>query len=121
MLSVASATYFAKVCAVPKMVSSDFGKLEVRRHLISGATLRDRRRRNQRRRAGQGAAFEERTAFHDVLTPLDLQVRLARGQRAFRAHLTLIITNFEACVEAHNLTVPHQEQIVASEHARQTA
>jgi hypothetical protein len=33
---VASATYFAKVCAVPKMVSSDFGKLEVSRHLISG-------------------------------------------------------------------------------------
>src|SRR4051794_26217688 len=37
LLSVASATYFEKVCAVPKMVSSDFGKLEVRRHLISGA------------------------------------------------------------------------------------
>ena len=36
MLSVASAMYLAKVWAVPKMVSRDFGKLEVRRQRISG-------------------------------------------------------------------------------------
>src|SRR3954470_15957299 len=36
LLSVASATYFEKVSAAPQSVSSDFGKLEVRRHLISG-------------------------------------------------------------------------------------
>src|SRR5262249_11663555 len=35
-LSVASATNFDKVSAPPYSVSSDFGKLEVRRHLISG-------------------------------------------------------------------------------------
>jgi hypothetical protein len=35
-LSVASATYFAKVCAVPKMVSSWRGKLEVSRQRNSG-------------------------------------------------------------------------------------
>jgi hypothetical protein len=36
LLSVASATYLAKVSEAPHRVSSDFGKLEVRRHLISG-------------------------------------------------------------------------------------
>jgi hypothetical protein len=35
-LSVASAIYWHSVWAVPKIVSSDFGKLDVRRHLTSG-------------------------------------------------------------------------------------
>ena len=64
-----------------------------------GRTLRDRGCCNQRRRAGHGAAFEERTAFHDGLTPWDFKL-IGAGQRAFPDHLTLIITNFEACVEA---------------------
>src|SRR5919112_900216 len=36
LLSVASAMYLEKVSAVPKIVSRDFGKLEVRRQRISG-------------------------------------------------------------------------------------
>jgi hypothetical protein len=38
--------------------------------------LRDRRSSNQRRRAGHSAAFEERSAFHDVLTPLNCKSKL---------------------------------------------
>src|SRR5262249_2505688 len=36
LLSVASATYLEKVSAAPHSVSSDLGKLEVRRHFSSG-------------------------------------------------------------------------------------
>jgi hypothetical protein len=36
LLSVASATAFENTSAAPKIVSSDFGKLDVSRHLISG-------------------------------------------------------------------------------------
>jgi hypothetical protein len=76
-----------------------FWKARGQTPLDFGCTLRDRRRRNQRRRAGHSAAFEERTAFHDGLTPLDCR-STGTGQSAFRDHLTLSITKSGACVEA---------------------
>jgi hypothetical protein len=36
LLSVAAATFFEIISAVPKIVSRLFGKLEAQRHLISG-------------------------------------------------------------------------------------
>ncbi len=70
-----------------------------------GHRLRDRRCRNQRRRAGHGAAFEKRTAFHDVITPSDCNSIGHRFRVPARRHKDLSQTPGR-CQSSLRLTPP---------------
>ena len=69
--SVISATRFAKTSAPPKSVSRLFGKLDARRHFISGSLARwPARQARPRPAAGEPGVLQELATFHDVFLPV---------------------------------------------------